>query len=176
MDFITAMESIFCCKCDCMAVATPIEPTIKAIRLIRLRNVVACSRPRVSRGCVSRKSAMTASGKAFFSSALTSSTPAPGVGAGSLKRWRCAARLPWLIKPARCKVSRRTITRGPTFRLPAMRSGSAITTAASFRSSLPRRTVSPILTFKRVSKSSETNTASGVSLSRNVPSERITSP
>ena len=139
-DFMTAMESIFCCKCDCIAVATPMEPTINAIRLMRLKKVVACSKPRVSRGCVSRKSAMMASGKARFSSLRTSSTPVPGVGAGNLNRCRCAARLPSLSRPARSKVLRRIITRGPTFKLPAILSGSAVTTAARRRSSVPRRT------------------------------------
>src|ERR1035441_9056056 len=42
--FRTAMVSIFCCRCACMAVATPSAPTISAIRLMRLRKVVERSR------------------------------------------------------------------------------------------------------------------------------------
>ena len=54
MHFITAMESSFCCKCPCIALATPMAPITSAISPIRLRNVVERSNPRVMMGCVCR--------------------------------------------------------------------------------------------------------------------------
>ncbi len=50
MDFMTAIESIFCSRWDCIAVATPNAPTIMAIKLTRLKKVVASSRPCVISG------------------------------------------------------------------------------------------------------------------------------
>ena len=61
-----AMESMRCWMWACIAVATPMAPTISVIKLTRLRNVVARLRPWVMMGWVSRKSAIRASGKAFF--------------------------------------------------------------------------------------------------------------
>ena len=66
--FMIAMESRRCWMWACIAVATPMAPTISVIRLTRLKNVVARFRPCVMMGCVSRKSAIRASGKAFFNS------------------------------------------------------------------------------------------------------------
>jgi predicted phosphoribosyltransferase len=40
MDFITAIESIRCSRCDRIAVATPTAPTIIAISPTRLKNTV----------------------------------------------------------------------------------------------------------------------------------------
>ena len=54
-DFITAMESSFCCRCECIAMATPSAPTISEMRLTRLRKLVERSRPRVMSGCVARR-------------------------------------------------------------------------------------------------------------------------
>ncbi len=64
MHFMIAMESMRCWMCARIAVPTPIAPMISVIRLTRLRNVVARLRACVTMGCDSRKSAMSASGKA----------------------------------------------------------------------------------------------------------------
>ena len=54
MHFMTAMESSFCCRCPCMALATPMAPITRAIKAMRLRNVSARLSPRVMMGWVWR--------------------------------------------------------------------------------------------------------------------------
>ena len=126
-----------------MAVATPTAPTIIAIRLTRLRKIVASSRPRVISGWLSRKSTMRARGKT-----LLQLRRAPRPRAARL-RWkpqqvalrRRGCRV--LISPVRSSPPRLIISRGPTLKLPVMRSGSSTTTPATRKSCPPSRTASP---------------------------------
>ena len=122
--------------------ATPIAPTISAIRLIRLekrgRLVEAVGDDRMRLRGNPRSSA---SGSARRIARRTSSTGgAPG---SSLNRYRCEARLPSCIRPVRANASRDIISRRPMFRLADMRSGSETIDAAMRKSCSPTRTVSP---------------------------------
>ena len=160
--FMMAMESRRCWTWEWMAMATPMAPTMRAMRLMRERKVVERVSPRVMSGWVSRKSITMASGKASLSSWRRASTvllltAASGVK-GNLKSKRWAARLPKRIRFVRSRPARDIIKRGPTLRLPAMRSGSLSTMAATRKSMPPTLMVSPSCICRRRRRSSLTAT------------------
>ena len=87
-----AIESIFCCKCAWMAVATPSAPITSAIRLTSDRNVVDCRSPCSISGCASRVIGNQPFAKHLAQ--IVAHTVAIGMVGGTLNRNRSAARLP----------------------------------------------------------------------------------